>query len=117
SVAHAEQILGPNHPDVAAGRANLANLLRSRHKFGEAQENLHRAEDIDRQYFPPDHPRIAKDLTLEAALAFDRKKFSDAEKLLNQALAILASRFPARHPEIGNVTASLAEVYIQQKRM
>jgi tetratricopeptide (TPR) repeat protein len=116
SVTELERTVGPQHPNTAAGLANLANVLRSRHRYPEAEEALRRAEQIDRLRFAPDHPRIARDLNLEAILAFDRKKYAEAERLFTEALAILTKRLPAGHREIGRATANLAEVYLRQKR-
>jgi tetratricopeptide (TPR) repeat protein len=116
SVADLERAFGPQHPTTAAGYVNLAKILRYRHRFDEAAQELQRAQAIDRQAFPPDHPRIAIDLSLQAALAFDRKKYAEAEKLFQQSLAILTGRFPAPQRDTGRATANLAEVYVREKR-
>src|SRR6266481_4395598 len=86
---------------VAAALANLANVLGSRHKYSDAEELLHRAEEIDRRSFSAQHPRIAYDLSVEAALLFDRKQYARAETVLSDAMAILLKSFPATHPQIG----------------
>jgi hypothetical protein len=95
----------PQHPNTAAGLANLANVLRSRHRYPEAEQAAP-GEEIDRLRFVPDHPRIARDLNLEAIPAFDRKKYAGAERLFTEALAILTSAFRG-HREIGRATANL----------
>jgi len=116
SVTELERTVGAQHPNTAAGLANLANVLRSRRRYPEAEEALRRAEEIDRLRFAPDHPRIARDLNLEAILAFDRKKYVEAERLFTEALAILTKRLPAGHREIGRAMANLGEVYFREKR-
>jgi tetratricopeptide (TPR) repeat protein len=51
-----EQVLGPNHPDTAAGLNNLAMLYKSQGEYAQAEPLYQRALAIHEQVLGPNHP-------------------------------------------------------------
>jgi tetratricopeptide (TPR) repeat protein len=51
-----EQVLGREHPDVAQGLNNLAELYRVQGRYAEAEPLYQRAIAILEKALPPDHP-------------------------------------------------------------
>ena len=52
-----EKSFGPEHPNVAMGLNNLAQLLQDTNRLAEAEPLMRRALAIDEKSFGPDHPR------------------------------------------------------------
>jgi tetratricopeptide (TPR) repeat protein len=51
-------VRGPNHPDIAKNRINLAHMLREQKRFTEARAELDQARAILVRSLPPDHPSV-----------------------------------------------------------
>jgi len=57
ALALKEQLLGPEHPDVALTLNNLALLRKQQGEFAEAAQLYSRALGIFEQTLPAEHPR------------------------------------------------------------
>ena len=68
ALAIQEKMLGPEHPNVATGLNNLAQLLQTTNRPAEAEPFMRRALAIDEKIFGPDHPNVARDLNNLAEL-------------------------------------------------
>jgi hypothetical protein len=53
-----EKVLDPEHPNVAAGLNNLAELLRATNRLAEAETLYQRALEIYEKSFGPEHPNV-----------------------------------------------------------
>jgi tetratricopeptide (TPR) repeat protein len=109
AIATWERLLGPDHPDVAAGLTNLAVSLQARERYAEAAQLLDRARGIDERNFPAKDSRIGIDLSRAGALAKSRKHY--------RADAILEDALPAASQEIGAVLLNLADVFRLEKKI
>ena len=87
-----EQILGPNHPDVATSLKYLAGLYRALGKYSQVEPLSQRALKIDEKALGPEHPELAIDLTNLALLFTDQGKYVEAEPLFQRALRIAEKR-------------------------
>ncbi len=54
-----EKSFGPEHPNVAIGLNNLAQLLQATNRLAEAEPLMRRALAIDEKSFGPEHPNVA----------------------------------------------------------
>ena len=54
-----EKSYGPEHPNVAIGLNNLAQLLQATNRLGEAEPLMKRALAIDEKSYGPEHPTVA----------------------------------------------------------
>ena len=64
----AEEIVGPDHPDVATSLNNLALLYYTQGEYAAAEPLYKRALQIDEKALGPDHPSVATSLNNLAAL-------------------------------------------------
>jgi tetratricopeptide (TPR) repeat protein len=76
-----EQLLTPEHPDVAASLNNLAGLLLETNWLNEAEPLFRRALAIDEKSYGPDHPDVARALNNLAGLLRQTNRLSEAEPL------------------------------------
>ncbi len=98
ALAIGEASLGPDHPDVASGLNNLAELLRVTNRLGEAEPLFRRALAIDEASLGPEHPDVAAVLSNLALLLLARNRLVKAEPLFRRALAIDEASFGPDHP-------------------
>ena len=110
------QMLGSEHPDIAAALSNLSSLERIRHHYAQAERLLGQALEIDRKMLPAGSVRIGLDLNNAGTLFAARKHYADAEGALRDSLAILRSSLPEDHPEIGRVSVNLGMVLRMERK-
>src|SRR5262245_15899606 len=77
-----------DHPDVAMGANNLANLYVIQRRFGDAEPLFQKALVINERAFGPDHPRVAMTLGTYAALLRKTGRGRDAAHLDKRAKEI-----------------------------
>jgi CHAT domain-containing protein len=82
-----EKALGPDHPDVATGLNNLAELYRNQGRYVEAETLLKRALAIYEKALGPDHPDVAQSLNNLARLYYDQGRYADALPLVRTTIA------------------------------
>jgi len=63
-----EKSYGPGHPDVAIDLNNLAALLQTTNRLGEAEPLMRRALAIDKKSYGPEHPNVASELKQPGAI-------------------------------------------------
>ncbi len=111
ALAICEQVLGPDHPDVATNLNNLASLYRGQGKYAEAESLIGRALAINEQALGPNHPEIAANLNNLASLYQSRGKYAEAEPLYQRALAIYEQQLGVEHPDTARSLHNLAGLY------
>jgi len=111
-----EQVLGSEHPNIAAALSNLSTLERIRHHYSKAERLLEQALEIDRKMLPVGSVRIGLDLNNAGTLFAARKHYADAEGALRDSLSILRNSLPADHPEIGRVSVNLGMVLRMERK-
>ena len=85
-----EKVLGPEHPQVAAGIVDLASLYRAQSRFAQAEPLYQWALTLQRKALGPDHPEVADSLDEYALLLKQTNRDAEAADLQAQAKAIRA---------------------------
>jgi tetratricopeptide (TPR) repeat protein len=87
-----EQLLGPEHLDVARSLDSLAFLYRNQGKYDEAEQLHQRAFVIKEKLLGPEDKSIANSCNNLALIYSSQGKYSEAEQLYQRALAILEQK-------------------------
>ena len=77
----AEEIVGPDHPNVAASLNNLALLYKTQGQYAQAEPLYKRALQIKEKALGPDHPSVVTSLNNLAALYRATGRNLEAQKL------------------------------------
>jgi tetratricopeptide (TPR) repeat protein/DNA-binding XRE family transcriptional regulator len=108
-----EQILGPDHPDVATSLNYLAVLFRRQGKYVQAEPLLQRTLSIREQVLGFDHPEVARVLNNLAVLCWEQGKYAEAEPFHQRALSVREQSLGPGHPLVASTLNNLAEIYIE----
>jgi tetratricopeptide (TPR) repeat protein/CHAT domain-containing protein len=111
-----EEVLGNNHPDVAASLNNLAALYQRQGRYADAEPLYQRALAICERALGRDHPDVATSLNSLAGLYDKQGRYADAEPLFRRALAIQEMALGRDHPEVAISLNNLASLYDNQGR-
>ena len=114
AVAIREQLLGPNHPEVAADLAALAPILDAQGKRREAAAMMVRSLGILEQAYGPDHYEVAVTLNNLAALCYAEGNRAEALRLYSRALAIKEKQLGSDHPDVATTLNNMAVLYKSQ---
>ncbi len=109
-----EQVLGPDHSEVAYPLNSLAILYREQGKYAEAEPLCQRALHITEQAYGPDHPEVAVPLNNLADLYSEQGKYAEAELLYKRALSIFEQALGLDHPYAAYPLSGLANLYREQ---
>jgi tetratricopeptide (TPR) repeat protein len=112
-----EKIFGPDHPNVARGLNNLAQLLKATNRLKEAQPLIQRVLKTDEKSFGQDHPEVARDLNNLAQLLKATNRLKEAEPLMQRALKIDENSFGPDHPRIATNLCNLAQLLQATNRL
>ncbi len=111
-----EQLLGPEHQEVAIALNNLALVYDEMAKYAEAEPLFMRAVTIFEKVLPPDHPDLAGSLHNLARCCRFQGDIPQAEKLSRRALAILEQTQGPDHLDIAPILNTLATIYRDQEQ-
>ncbi len=112
-----EQHLPPNHPDIAAGLNNLAQLLQDTNRLGEAEPLMRRLVTILENKGGEPLPNYPIALNNLAALLTKTNRLSGAEPLMQQALKIDEASFGTDHPNVATDLSNLASLLADNNRL
>jgi tetratricopeptide (TPR) repeat protein len=104
SLAIAEKVLGPDHPNVAQTLNNLAMLYDRQGRYADAERLLKRSLAASEKTLGPNHPDLADLLDNLAGVYKDQGRTADAEQLHRRSTAI---REKAAAKPIGTTNADL----------
>ena len=96
---------GPDHPDVAVHRSNLAIILRDLGEHAEARRQIELALESDLRQFGPDHPNVAVHRGNLATVLYALGEFHDALREIDLALEVFRKKLPGGHPHISGATS------------
>jgi class 3 adenylate cyclase/tetratricopeptide (TPR) repeat protein len=116
ALAMRERELGPDHPDVAYGLNNLANVYFDQGRFAEAQPLLERALATLQRAHGPDHPDVASSLNNLANVHSAREQYTQAQQLLERAVSIWERALGPDHPDVAISLNSLGDVEVKRAR-
>ncbi len=106
-----ENSLGQDHPWVAIGLNNVANVCSDLQRYEEAEALFHRSLQIREKVLGAGHYQTVPALRGLAAAQVQQGKYEDAEPLLQLALETLASTSRRQHPEYAATLWWLAAIY------
>jgi tetratricopeptide (TPR) repeat protein len=112
-----EQRLGPDHPSVATGLNNLAQLLQATNRLTEAEPLMRRSLAIDEASYGPDHPNVAIRLNNLAQLLQATNRLTEAEPLMRRALEISEASYGPDHPNVATSLNNLAQLLQATNRL
>jgi tetratricopeptide (TPR) repeat protein len=101
---------GPDHPEVALRRSNLATILRRLGELHEARKEIDMALESDLRQFGPDHPNIAVRRSNLANILRDLGEYQEARKQIELALESDLRQFGPDHSNVANDRSNLAIV-------
>jgi CHAT domain-containing protein/Tfp pilus assembly protein PilF len=111
-----ENILRPDHPDVATSLNNLALLYSKQGKYAQAEPLYQRSLAIKEKALGTDHPSVATSLNNLAVLYNKQGKYVQAEPLYQRSLAISEKALGTDHPDVATSLNNLAELYSNQEK-
>jgi tetratricopeptide (TPR) repeat protein len=112
-----ETTLGPDHPVVATGLNNLAELLRATNRLADAEPLYRRALAINEASFGLNDSSVAICLNNLAELLRANNRFADAKPLYRRALAINETSFGRDHPDVGQSLNNFAQLLQDTNRL
>ncbi len=112
-----ESTLGREHPFVAIGLNNLAQLLQATNRLAEAEPLMRRALAIDEAAYGPKQPSVARDLNNLAGLLHATNRLAEAEPLMRRALAIDEAAYGPKHPSVARDLNNLAQLLLITNRL
>ena len=114
ALAIREQVLGPEHRDVATSLNDLAVLYRAQGNYVEAEPLFQRAIAIIEKALGPGHPDVATSLDNLAGLYYAQGNYAKAESLFQRAITIAEQTLGSEHPFVAISLNNLAELYHTQ---
>lgn len=114
SLAIREKVLGPDHPDTAAGLNNLVYLLNALSDLAAVRPYYERALAIREKVLEPDQPNLVQSLNNLALLVKDRGDLAGARLLIERTLAIWEKVLGPDHPSTAVGLNNLARLLQDQ---
>ena len=105
-----EAAYGPDHPAVAPGLNNLAQILRDLGDPAGARPVQERVLAITEAAYGPDHPVVAIGLNNLAAILWDLGDPAGARPVQERALAITEAAYGPDHPAVATGLNNLAQI-------
>jgi len=112
-----EQLLGPEHPQVADSLHELARLYYQQGKYTQAEPLLQRSLHMREKLLGPEHCDVADSLNELALLYYQRGLYTQAEPLFQRALQICEQVSGPESPDMAYLLNNLANLYQKQEKM
>jgi len=107
AVQTVEEVLGPDHVDLAESLEKLALHYRNIGDYPRAQSYYERILAIKRKAFGDQHPEVGKTLKSFAALLKTMADYPEAKNLLEEALEISEETFGPEHRQTAGILNDL----------
>jgi CHAT domain-containing protein/tetratricopeptide (TPR) repeat protein len=111
ALALREEVLGTEHPDVAASVHDLAGLYISKGDYAQAEPLFQRALAIREKALGTEHPDVAQCLNSLGGLYKTKGDYAQAETLYWRALAIREKALGTEHSDVATSLNNLATLY------
>jgi tetratricopeptide (TPR) repeat protein len=111
SLAIREQLLPPNHPDLAKSYINIGLVYDSMGEYSKALSYYEKALAIQQQSLPPTHPDLASSYNNIGNVYDNMGEYSKALSSHEKALAIRQQSLPPNHPDLAKSYGSIGSVY------
>ena len=113
ALALREQLLGPEHPDVALTLNGLGRLYYDQSNYQQAESLHQRALVIQERQLGPEHPEVARTLAYLARLLREQARYAEAEQLYQRMVRIQKQLGP-EHLDVALTFHGLATFFHQQ---
>jgi len=116
ALALREQLLGPEHPEIATTLDSLASIYFEQGKYLEAEPLYQQALTIREQSLGPEHPDVATSLSTVAHLRYfiHENTYDEAEQMFRRALAIREKALGKEHADVALTLQTLGHLYNYQ---
>jgi len=114
ALAIREEVLGPDHPEVATTLNNLAVVQRALGSYAAASASYERALAIGEAALGPDHPSVATTLNNLGLLYLTQGLYSQSQSAFERALKIRRAALGPQHIEVATTLNNLG--YLQYIR-
>jgi tetratricopeptide (TPR) repeat protein/predicted Ser/Thr protein kinase len=111
ALAIREEVLGPDHPEVATTLTNLAVVQRALGSYDAASASYGRALAIGEAALGPDHPSVATTLNNLGLLYLTQGLYGQSQSALARALAIRQTALGAQHIEVATTLNNLGYLH------
>ena len=108
-----EQVLPPDHPDLAHSINNTGLVEARRGELGPAITDLERALEHYERSFGPQHPELADTLNNLGIVYQQAGRYDDSLRVHQRALAIRERTFGPDHPEVAVSLNNLGTLPLQ----
>lgn len=112
----AEQVLGPEHPEIASILNDLVEIYEYLGKYAQAEPLMQRALALQEKALGANHPDLAESLNNLAGIYMYQGKYAQAEPLMQRALTIREQALGANHPDVASSLNNLGFLYVYQGR-
>ena len=109
-----EQVLEPQHPNIATTLHDLALLYRIQGKYAQAEPLYLRAIELQKQVLGPNHASVATSLNDLAGLYRAQGKLVEADQFYQQALSLREQVLGETHPRVAESLGDFALLYYDQ---
>lgn len=106
-----EELLGPDHPEVANSIQMLASIAYEAEDFNKAEILYDQAIKLREKFLAPDNPDLAESVRGLANAYHMQGKYTEATELYYRALEIKEQAFGKDHPEVGRLLNTIAKHY------
>jgi eukaryotic-like serine/threonine-protein kinase len=111
ALAVRENVLGPEHPEVATSLNNLVVVHYVTGAYEEAKAVSERALAIREKALGPEHPEVADSLTNLAGVHYATGAYEETRALHERALAILEKALGPEHPDVAKSLDNLGLIH------
>ncbi len=107
----AEKVFGPDHPETAMARANVAMADQMIDQTDKAESEIRKALAVSEKAFGPVSLDRASELQILGTILQAQEKFPEAETAFKESVAINESVFGPNHPFVGSALTYLQSLY------
>jgi eukaryotic-like serine/threonine-protein kinase len=111
-----ETRLGPDHPDVARVRNNVASLVREGGKADEARRLFEHNLAVFEAALGETHPLVGQTLINLSVAGLDLGRYADAEEHADRAVGVLEAAHGAEHPLVAKAHTIRGDARLQLHR-
>jgi tetratricopeptide (TPR) repeat protein len=112
-----EQLMGPDHPQVAVVLVSLGSVLTQLSQYDEALPVLKRALDINERVFGPDSPVLSANLNNIASALEGMQRYEEALAVHKRGIDLVTRAWGPDHPQTAFTHLNTLSVYRQLGRL
>lgn len=110
AVAIREQVLGPDHPDIARSLNNLGIVLSDKGDYAGARSAYERALAIRERHLGPGHPDVGRSLNNLGLVFLQEGSYAEAQSCFERSLAITETVLGPEHADVAPALINLGSL-------